>query len=148
MRQRERVSIKFTQPSKAQQQFINECDINNIMAKYERSGIIDHVSQYQGKYGDFIGYPDFQNAMFAVSEATTMFNSLPSSIRTQFRNDPEAFLAFAQDPENTLALQEMGLLPPSRLEALPSSVADAPAKPEKSKAKPETPAPAQATDEA
>jgi len=134
-----RVSKTFTQKSRTQQSFKDECNINNIMAKYERSGIIDHVSQYQGQYGNFIGYPDYQEAMTAISQANQMFATLPASIRDRFRNDPEAFLNFAQDPDNIDELRELGLAPPAAPPAKP--VEDVPAEPGTVDAPASTPAP-------
>lgn len=135
MRERERVSVKFTKPSLAQQSFKDECDINNIMARYERTGMIEHVNTYQGQYGDFIGFPDYHEAMNAVKEAENMFMTLPSSIRERFDNNPETFLAFAQDENNQDEMIRLGLIPaPRPPSSMPSSVEDAPAKPVKPKA--------------
>lgn len=139
-RERERVTFRTTKPSLAQQQFRDECDINQIMSRFEKTGVIEHLARYEGRYGDFIGYPDFQNAMEAVANATAMFMTLPSSIRERFNNDPEAFLQFAQDDDNIPELREMGLYPPERRRPDEGDVADAPAEPvpvERS----ETPAP-------
>lgn len=136
MRERERVTVKFTKPSLAQQSFKDECDINNIMAKYERTGMIEHVNQFQGQYGDFIGFPDYHQAMNAVKEAESMFMTLPSSIRERFNNNPETFLAFAQDENNQDEMIRMGLIPaPRPPSSMPSNGEAAPAKPVKPKAK-------------
>lgn len=132
---RERVQVTFTKPSRTQQSFAAECDINNIMARYERTGVLEHVNTYQGNYGDFIGFPDYHQAMNAVREAETMFMTLPSSIRERFANSPEAFLQFAQDEANHDEMVRLGLIPaPRPPSSLPSSVEDAQAKPVKPKA--------------
>jgi len=137
---RKRFEKTFTQPSLANQSMKDECDVNVIMRRYEQTGILQHVARVEGRYGDYIGYPDFQEAMNAVTEAQEMFMTLPASIRDRFGNSPEAFLAFAQDENNLEEMTRMGLLP--------SSVADAPAEPEQASASADAPAPAPASPEA
>lgn len=89
----------------------DECDINVIMARWEKSRIIEHVSRTGGSYGDFLDVPqDFHAAMQQVIEAEEAFSSLPSSIRKRFANDPGAFLEFVGDPANENEMRSMGLL--------------------------------------
>lgn len=147
MRERERVTVTFKKPSRTQQSFKDECDINNIMARYERTGIVDHLAKYEGQYGDFIGYPDYHVAMNRVAAADAMFMTLPASLRERFGNSAEAFLQFAQDPANELELIDMGLMPRRPVEAMPSSVADAPAKPVKTEPKAKSAEPKEASSE-
>lgn len=98
---RVRVSLDFKGfPSMTKQEFKKECDINNIMARYLKTGIIDHVNQYQGDYSD-LGEPvDFQTAQQILIEAQAAFASLPSKIRKRFDNSPNEFLEFVHDPKN------------------------------------------------
>lgn len=92
-----------------QQSMADECDINNIMAQYERTGLCNHLNQYEGQYGDFTDVVDYQTAFNVVIKANEMFESLPSSVRKRFNNDPASFLSFVDDPANSEALIEMGL---------------------------------------
>ena len=49
---------KFATPtegeSMTQQQFQAECDVNNILAKYKKTGQISHLAKHNGNFGDFI----------------------------------------------------------------------------------------------
>ena len=101
--------------SLTQQAFVKDCDINGIMARYEKTGLLNHVAKYQGHYGDFSGPTDYHTAMNMVIAAREMFETLPSGLRKQFANDAGAFLQWANDPENEAAMREMGLLPQSPL---------------------------------
>ena len=41
--------------SMTKQSFADECDINNIMKRYIKDGVVNHLNTYQGNYGDFTG---------------------------------------------------------------------------------------------
>lgn len=92
------------------QSFKNECDINLIISKFEKTGLIEHVNKVHGNYGDFIDSVDYQYCMNQVLEARESFSSLPSKIRKRFDNDPRLFLEFAQDERNRDEMIELGLI--------------------------------------
>lgn len=92
-----------------QQSMAAECDINNIMRQYEQTGLIAHVNQYEGEYGDFTDVVDYQTACNVVMMANEMFSTLPSAVRARFQNDPSAFLAFVDNPDNKEEMVKLGL---------------------------------------
>jgi phage internal scaffolding protein len=115
--ERKRVTFETTGESLTHQSAKDECDINNIMKKWERTGIIDHQNRYQGEYGDFTNVPDnYQDSLNAVLQADEMFMTLPAKIRARFGNDPGAFLDFVSDPNNQEAIIEMGLATKKQLD--------------------------------
>lgn len=95
--------------SRTKQSFKGECDINTIMARYQKTAVIEHFNQHQGRYGDFTTELDYQSCLNQVLEAQDMFMTLPSSVRKTFENDPGKFLAFASDPQNLEKMASMGL---------------------------------------
>lgn len=95
-------------PSKTKQAFKDECDINNIVARYKRTGAIDHFAEHGPQYGDFTG-PTFTDAMNTVTAANRMFQDLPANLRKRFENDPVQFLDFVQDPANAEEMYQLGL---------------------------------------
>jgi phage internal scaffolding protein len=105
-------------PSRTLQSSAAETNINTIMRKYEKTGIIDHKAKYAGRYGEAPEKTDFHEAMVLIADANTMFNDLPASIRSDFKNDPGEFLAFVSDDENLDQMVEMGLIDP------PPAIAD------------------------
>lgn len=130
-----------------QQHMAAETDINNIMKRYERDGIIEHFNQYQGEYGDFTVMPDFHTAMNTIREADEMFLSLPASIRDRFDNDPAKFVDFATDKNNLAEMREMGLArkadgtPPQPRDGQPPAVdKSAPKEPKKADKSADVPA--------
>ncbi|AXL14645.1 internal scaffolding protein [Microviridae sp.] len=107
---RKRKQIKIEGESLTHQSMKDECDINNIMKKWEKTGILEHKNNFQGQYGDFTQVPsDYHESMNQVLAANEMFETLPAKIRKQFGNDPGQFLDFATDPENNQKMIDMGL---------------------------------------
>ncbi len=106
-----RVQFHNDGPSMTQQNFRDETNINLILAKYAKTGLLDHVNKYGGQYADMPDQDDYQGAMNLVMEAQSMFEELPSGIRAKFENDPGQFLDFVDDPLNRDEAIEMGLFP-------------------------------------
>lgn len=98
------------EPSRTKQSEAAACDINNIMARYQRTGVIDHVAKWGARYGE-VPAIDFQTAMNIIREGDQMFADLPSTVRERFTG-PGDFLAFVQDPANHDALSALGLTDP------------------------------------
>ena len=92
----------------AQQQFKEDCDINTIMHRFAKTGALDHVSKYQPVYG-FASPQSYHESMNVIAIADSMFNDLPSKIRNEFANNPQAFLEFVQDPKNADRAKELGI---------------------------------------
>lgn len=95
--------------TETQQSFVDECDINQIVARFQQTGIFTHLSKYEGDYGEFTDVTDYQTAMNVVTMANEMFLELPSSVRERFLNDPARFLSFVDDPANQDEMVKMGL---------------------------------------
>ena len=141
-RQREASPIAFKEgSSRTKQSFAAETNINNIMAKFEKTALLEHVTEYQGQYGDFTSVPqDFHQAMNQVRDAEIMFMTIPAKIRETYKNDPGEFLEFVENATEE-ELREAELLPrvvgPNAAEAAPAEpkVAAKPA-PEKEPEKP------------
>lgn len=108
----QREQITFKKPSKAKQSFMDECNINTIMSKYEKTGMIEHLARTEGQYGDFSEIHDYHSALDQIILAQDAFESLPAQVRARFSNDPGEFLLFFQDPRNADEARRLGLLPP------------------------------------
>jgi phage internal scaffolding protein len=108
---KKRFQLNTGNDSMTQQSFKNECDINFILSKYQKTGLVDHVNTYQGNYSDVSNVPSYQEALHIVESAHTAFESLPSSIRKRFSNNPQDFLDFVHNPDNLEEMKEMGLIP-------------------------------------
>lgn len=107
---RVRVRTLNTEATMTQQQFADECDINNIVKRYERTGEIVHRNQKTGIYADFTEITNYHDMMDKVLYAQDAFMTLPAKIRTKFRNDPGELLSFLQDSKNLKEAEELGLI--------------------------------------
>ncbi len=115
----DRVRLSFAEGTgRTRQSMAAECDINKIMAKYQKTGAIDHFSRHAARY-DFCEGIEFHDAMNIVKEGDRMFADLPSDLRSRFEN-PGAFLDFVQDEGNAEEMVKLGLrLPKTASEARP-----------------------------
>jgi Chlamydia-phage Chp2 scaffold (Chlamy_scaf). len=105
-----RVQFQTTGASRTKQSFREECNINNVMRRFEKTGILEHTNRYEGSYGDFTAAPSsYHEAVEQVIAAEKMFMSLPASVRKRFSNDPGLFLDFVEDPSNVDEVVKLGL---------------------------------------
>lgn len=111
---KETEGICFVEPSMTQQHFKDECEIDNILRKYETTGfLVDPLTpRRQAQFGDFSEVQDFQTAQNKVAEVTEYFDSLPASIRSRFGNRVSEFLSFVTDETNRKACEELGIFIP------------------------------------
>lgn len=96
------------QPSKTQQQFREETDINYIVKQFGLTGRLPNNVRVP-QYGDFEGVMDYQTAMNAVIAAREQFMELPAEVRARFANDPQMLLAFMADEKNYEEAVKLGL---------------------------------------
>lgn len=102
--------ITFTYPTMAQQHFKDECDVNNILRKYETTGLLTHVANGTPSYGDFSSVLEFMDAQNILIAAQDAFDALPASLRKRFDNDPAVMLSFLEDPNNREEAEQLGLV--------------------------------------
>jgi phage internal scaffolding protein len=103
-----RVSFETTGLSRTKQSFKNECDVNNILKNYNKTGVMPD-NYNPGEYRDLDG-TDYQEYMQTVASANSMFEELPSALRKRFKNDPAQLLSFVHDDKNVAEAHNLGLL--------------------------------------
>jgi len=96
------------QETRTHQSGKEECDINKIMAKYVKTGTLDHQREHGENYG-FATSLDLLEAMTIVTKANEMFDDLPAEVRIKFNHNAGEFLDFTQDPNNKAELIKLGL---------------------------------------
>lgn len=126
------------EPSLTRQEFAEDCDINTLMAQYEKTGVINHFNNATPQYLDLSEIPDLQTSLDFIAEANAAFMRLPATVRREFDNDPVKFVEFGSNPENIEKMREWGLTepepqidPPQRVEIVnPASPVDKTVNPE------------------
>jgi phage internal scaffolding protein len=104
--------LKCEDASLTQQSFAEEADINTIVNRFMRTGVLpDPVSMPQ--YVDYEGVFDFQSAMNVVRAADENFMRLDARVRSRFNNSPQAFLEFFSNPDNYDEGVRLGLVVPT-----------------------------------
>ena len=93
---------------RTKQAFKDQCDINKILKKAQKTGSIAHLQKYpELVYGEFDGEFDLLTAHERIAKANQIFEDLPSEVRREFNNDALAFVNFAAKPENNARLAEI-----------------------------------------
>jgi len=96
---------------------LKDCDINLIMRRFEKTGVLPELIAKDGRFGDFSAVPDYQEALNIVKLAEEQFQALDVTLRNRFANQPSNFLAFVSDSKNIDELEKMGLLKPEVVKA-------------------------------
>jgi len=109
--------------SRTQQHFAKDLDINNIMKRYDKTGVLP---THGGTpfYGDFSAVPDLAECLNKVTSAMTGFENLPIEIKKKFNQDPIALVDFVSDPKNLKESVALGLLPKEALPSEPAPVVE------------------------
>lgn len=81
------------------------CDINKIVSRYEKTGVVPAIRQ--GWYADVSSIGDYTAVVNRVKEVERVFNQLPASMRANFDNEPSLFLDYLAN--NPGGLDELGI---------------------------------------
>lgn len=99
-----------TGPGLTKQEFKDACDINKIIAKYEKTGMIEALSNGEPFYGDVSNIKGYQEAVEKVQEAQELFYKMSPVIREKFDNDPEKMINFLDDKKNYDEALKLGMV--------------------------------------
>lgn len=88
------------------QSFKDSTDVNRILARFAKQGALDHLTQYQGEYGDFSNF-DYLGHQLQIARGQEIFDALPSDVKREFRQSPAEFFQFVNDPANADRLHEL-----------------------------------------
>lgn len=100
-----RVQLRCDDPSLAVQSEKDSTDVNRIVARFEKTGLLPQVDVI-GDYLDVSEVGDYREALARVEAADKVFQQLPAAARARFDNDPALFI------------DQVGLLPLEELQEL------------------------------
>lgn len=112
-RKHSRVSLDCGTIQITKQSHKQECDIYSILKQYQKTGIINHITNLQPEFTDLPSNLDYQSSLNTILAAQSTFDALPAKVRDHFHNDPARFLGAFSDPSQEAALREYGFLNPS-----------------------------------
>lgn len=95
-------------PSLTDQSQAAECDVNNILKRFQQTGILPGVDT-KAVFQDVSNVPDYHAAMDIVINAERQFSSLDAHVRKRFNNDPAEFMEFIHDPKKAAEAVKLGL---------------------------------------
>lgn len=104
--------------SRTSQEFAAESDINTIMARYHKTGVLPVFADKQPFYVDATDMPSFQDMQNTIISAREAFLALPAKVREKFGNDPARYVEFALDEKNIDEMRELDMLSPEALQRL------------------------------
>lgn len=96
--------------SMTRQSFKDQVNINTILAKYRKSGMIEHLNRVSPFYGDVSELQGYQESLAVVQRADELFGALSSDVRARFGNDPSRMVDFLRDSRNFDEAVKMGLI--------------------------------------
>lgn len=116
--------LQCKDPSRTQQQFAKEADINQILAKFQTTGELPVTGQ--AHYADVTDNRDLQDRIVTAWEVEQAWNELPAAARNILK-DPRIFADYVDHCVKTgdiEPLRELGLAP--KLETPPPATPEPP----------------------
>lgn len=107
----EETQLGFERPSRTKQSYAEDADINNIVARFLKTGQLPENIRTGGWVSsDFTKAPEnYMQAMRLVIDAREQFMSLPAKLRDKFKNDPHQLEEWLSDPDNLEDSYKYGL---------------------------------------
>lgn len=109
-----RVQLKCEDPSLTQQDFTEECDINNVILRFAGTGELP--PRHNGREPEFIDVSEFGDLHETLSRARAgreAFDALPAEVRASVGNDPERLLQALDEHARFRASTEEDVTKPS-----------------------------------
>lgn len=97
-------------PSRTKQSEAPAADINNIVARFRKTGTLTHIASAMPQYGDYSNVDGYKEAVDQVMAAEAKFMELPPDIRAHVGNNVQNFIEFYEDEENLDYLVEKNLV--------------------------------------
>lgn len=99
---------------RTKQSFATDADINVIVGRLQKGAMLSDpavVATRQAIFGDFTELGDFQAAQNRIVKGREAFESLSSTVRARFHNEPGELLDFMADESNKAEAQKLGFIP-------------------------------------
>lgn len=95
-------------PGRTKQSMKEECDVNNIVARFDLTGLLDHLAEGVPVYEDVSELGDYRTALDNVRAAQEYFDGFPAAVRAEFGNDVARFMTYLSGASEA-DLRKLGL---------------------------------------
>lgn len=103
-----RVFTVNNEPSMTDQSFKEESNINNIISKYSKTGMLPSNIRTHGSYLDITETKSLFEGLNTINEGLAVFNKLSEKVRRRVET-PQGLIEFLSDPENDDEAIKLGL---------------------------------------
>ncbi len=93
----------------AKQSMKDECDVNLIVARFTKTGLISHVSEGVPMFVDVAELGDYRSVIEQVRKVDEYFSGLPAEVRSEFSNDASRFMEYLESGASAEDLMKLGL---------------------------------------
>lgn len=100
----------FSEPKLTDQSAKNDADINVIMKRYQKTGLLPNIQKIEASYLDVSEVPSLETAFKMSQDAVDRFYELDPTLRKLMNNDPSELENFVSNPENEEILLKYGVL--------------------------------------
>lgn len=109
-----RVQLICEDPSLTQQEFTDECDINNVILRFSSTGQLPPRQNARvAEYLDVSDVTDLHAALEAARAGNEFFDSLPAQVREAVGNDPMRLLDALDEASRLRASTEADVSKPA-----------------------------------
>lgn len=112
MNTRKRVHPKLSDKKLVDQSQKNLVDINVIIERYRKTGMLPQFKEKFPLFIDNTGVTSVEEAHDLVQNANMLFQQIPSAVRKLMDNDPRNLIDFVSNEENREICIKYGLLEP------------------------------------
>lgn len=106
-------------PGRTKQSFSEKVNINSIIAKHRRTGMIEHLNKNKPFYGDVSEITTYKESLETVLIAQNLFSKMSADIRERFKNDPNEMITYLNDPKNIEEAIKLKMIKPKPLPPQP-----------------------------
>jgi len=96
-------------PSKTVQDEKDACDINKIVERFDRTGLVTHLAKGVPRMLDVSELGDFKSTADKVIAVEKWFEGLPAKVRQAFQNDARVMLERVNDPASRELFEALDL---------------------------------------
>lgn len=87
----------------------DEADINKVIARFQKSGVMPPILRGEPFYGDVSDFGGLAESLIMVQDAERLFGQYPANVRERFQNDYVKFVEFMEDPNNLDEACDLGV---------------------------------------